>query len=44
MDWTVSDSIVVVSFAALSRRSLPGMLEYPGTHCMKMYDEMNDIH
>ena len=37
-------SIVVAAFAALSARSLPGMLECPGTHCMKMDDEMDDIH
>ena len=38
------DSIVVVSFTALSASLLPGMLRCPGTHCMKVDDEMNDIH
>ena len=40
----VYDSIVVASFAALSARSLLGMLECPGTHYMKMDDEMDDMH
>ena len=32
--------MVVVSLAALSARSLPGMEEWPGIHWMKMEDDM----
>lgn len=42
--WMVSNSIVVTSFAALSARSLSGMLECPGTHCMQMVDDMDEMH
>ena len=35
---------MVDSFAAVTARSLPGMLECPGTHCIKMDDEVDDIH
>ena len=42
--WIVSGSIAVASFTALSARSLPGMLEYPGTQYRKMDDEMDDMH
>ena len=42
--WMVSDSIAVASFAALPARSLPGMLECPGTHSMKTDDETDNMH
>ena len=37
-------STVVASFTALSLSPLPGMLEFPGTHFMKMDDKMDDMH
>ena len=40
----VSDLIVVASFTALSARSLPVITEYPGTHLMKMDNEVDDMH
>ena len=42
--WVVAGSIVFASFDAQSVKSLPGMLECLGTHCMKMDDEMDDMH
>ena len=36
----VSVLMVVVSLAALSARSLPGMEEWPGIHWIKIEDEM----
>ena len=38
--WIVSVAIVVVSLAAVSARTLPGMAEWPGIHWMKMEDDM----
>lgn len=35
----LSDSIRVASFATLSERLLPGMLQCPGTNCMKRVGE-----
>ena len=40
----VFDLIVVTFFVVLTEKSLPGLLECPGTHCMKMVDEMDDMH
>ena len=34
----------VASFTALSASPSPGMLEFPGTHFMKMDDKMDDMH
>ena len=39
----VSDATVVASFAALFARPLPEMLEFPGTHWMKTFDEVEDM-
>ena len=36
----VSVAMEVASLAALLARSLPGMAEWPGTHCMKMENDM----
>ena len=36
----VSMAMVVASLAALSTRSLPGMVEWPEIHQMKMEDDM----
>ena len=36
----MSVAMVVVSLAAVSARSLPGMAEWLGIHWMKMEDEM----
>ena len=44
MGWVETDSIVVASFTALSARPLPGMLECPSIHFMKIDDEIDNMH
>ena len=41
--WMMSDASVVASFTALSVRLLPGKLERPSTHWMKIVDKMQDM-